>query len=1170
MGLHGGFLVPHIGPALPARQAARQSRPDAKPNVRGRGFLVAFLIVVVAVALYAAAGFLIAPRMVERKLVALADERLGDQLTIEKIRINPFTLSIEILGLQLAERNQPALLAARRLYFNLSLLSSGFGRGWVLSEAQSDGMQVLLEQRKNGRLNLEDLMQRWQDHSPAPKTNTGPPPRFTVRHLLASDGKLTYREVSDRPAATQIVPIRIELENLSTVPDREGRYTVSARFIDGGALSWHGDLTLQPLESEGDVDLQGLKLATAWQFFRDVVRLDEPRGQISVASHYRFTFTDNKPVLALSKLRLDASELNLARDGSHEPMLLLKKLEARDGTFDFTRRSLVIPMVVLTDGSLRVLKDGKGALNWALARTAGSPDTAPDAAAPESVKGRPVASAWNFELREIKLDRVALRYTDLQRPAPLDMQAQSVQGKAALNVVAGTALELQAHDIDLHLQKLRMPLDTPTVQLNEVKLQGGFLDLARHRYGAKEIVANGGTLRLERGPDGTLAIASTFASNADASAQQGPPWNYAIDLARVQGLDVALSDRSFGQPIAYPISGLSARVQNVASAGTKPIAFNASGRLGNGGSIAANGSVATNFSHADAEVKLTAVQLSPLQPLITRYAAVDLVSGTASLSAAVAYKQNGGRRSLSAKGPFELDNIRLNEAGTDTSVLAWKRLSTPEARVTLGPDAVRIKEMVAEAPQIRVEISEEHGLNLAKLLKQQPSPPPATPKTQEQDKQAEFSIRIGELRLRDGTIDYSDHSLVLPFATPITNFEGTAAGLGTGRDRIATLQFAGEIGEFGSAQISGRIDAFAPKTFTDVTAKFENVEMPKLSPYSATFLGRTIASGKLWVNTSLRVNNGELTGGTDVTVHELALGEAVDTPTALKLPLDLAVALLTDSQGVIHTAVPVHGNVNDPKFDIGTVIREAVSDLIKKIVSAPFRALAGLFGGGKKGEDVAAINFDPGSAKLMPSEKEKIENVAKAMDERPQLRLVVQAPYEPDADRRAIQQEQMQREVALALGRTLQPDEKPAVVAFENLATQRALEKLAVKKTDAATVRNWVTQYARKKGSDPKRAGMVLRTTGDPDFYRAMFDWLESKEPVPDAAVQQLAQNRAKSVIEALRSSGVDENRLETAPVKSVSQDQDERIRAALSVEPAQVHGAAPTPERREVAAQAR
>ena len=123
--------------ALPTSQARDTRAWKVMPNIRGRGFLLALLVITVAVALYAAAGFLIAPHVIERKLAALADERLGEKLTVEKIKVNPFALSIEILGLRLTEGNQPAVLAARRLYINLALLSSGFGRGWVLSDAQA-------------------------------------------------------------------------------------------------------------------------------------------------------------------------------------------------------------------------------------------------------------------------------------------------------------------------------------------------------------------------------------------------------------------------------------------------------------------------------------------------------------------------------------------------------------------------------------------------------------------------------------------------------------------------------------------------------------------------------------------------------------------------------------------------------------------------------------------------------------------------------------------------------------------------------------------------------------------------------------------------------------------------------------------------------------------------
>jgi hypothetical protein len=206
-------------------------------------------------------------------------------------------------------------------------------------------------------------MQRWQQRSPPPKA-ADTAPRITIRHLLAADGMLTYQDRSDKTASTQVLPIRIELENLSTLPDREGRYNVSARIIGGGALTWRGDLSLQPLQSEGDLELQSLKLATAWKFIRENVRLGEPDGWLTVASHYRFSYTNSKPNFALSKLRLHASGVKVVREATREPMLVLKTVEVRDGTFDLARRSLVLPVVSLSDGHLGVINDAAGVMNW--------------------------------------------------------------------------------------------------------------------------------------------------------------------------------------------------------------------------------------------------------------------------------------------------------------------------------------------------------------------------------------------------------------------------------------------------------------------------------------------------------------------------------------------------------------------------------------------------------------------------------------------------------------------------------------------------------------------------------------------------------------------------------------------------------------------------------------
>jgi Domain of Unknown Function (DUF748) len=742
-----------------------------------------------------------------------------------------------------------------------------------------------------------------------------------------------------------------------------------------------------------------------------------------------------------------------------------------------------------------------------------------------------------------------VRYQDRRRPKPLAVEAAAMYGTAAVAVIAGASLGVLAHDMNLRLEKLTLPAgDLPAVKLTELRMEGGYVDLSKQALGATRLVVDGGTLLVERGADGAFPIAENFAGNSETPSTQ-PPWSYAVGSVRVQGLDVALSDRGFGKtPIVYQFAGLSATIDNIAGKGDKSIAFKAEARIGSGGSVAASGSAAPNLSRIDAKVKLNGLALTPLQPFITRYASVDLKAGSASATATVAYRRDGGKTSFSASGPFELAKVRLNEAGSGTTVLAWERLSAGDVRLTLGPDRVSIKEIVVEAPQAKIDISEQRELNLLQLFKHEPMRGHQKQRqTNGEAQDSQISVHIGQVRLRDGTVDYSDRSLVLPFSTQVTNFAGTADGIGTNRDRRATLQFEGDIGEFGSAKIDGRIDSFSPKTFAEIHAAFQNVELPDLTPYSATFLGRKIASGKLWLDLKYRIENSQLTGDNDITIRDLRLGEPVDTPTALKLPLDLAVALLTDSEGKIRTAVPVRGDLNNPQFAIGTVIREALGNLIAKIVSSPFRALAGLFGD-NHGKDFGSVEFEPGSAKLMASEKEKLQEVAKAMGERPQLRLVVQAPY-AQTDRAAMKQEMAGREVALALGQSLQPSEKPGPVVFESLATQRALERLLAKKADSNAVRDLVAQDTRRTGQQPKRASPLLRNVGDPEFYKSMYAWLVEAEPVADGSMENLGASRANVVLEALRSAGADSDRLESGAAAASKQKKGKRISADLSFE---------------------
>ena len=222
-----------------------------------------------------------------------------------------------------------------------------------------------------------------------------------------------------------------------------------------------------------------------------------------------------------------------------------------------------------------------------------------------------------------------------------------------------------------------------------------------------------------------------------------------------------------------------------------------------------------------------------------------------------------------------------------------------------------------------------------------------------------------------------------------------------------------------------------------------------------------------------------------------------------------SIALLTDSAGKIDIAMPIRGNVDHPEFSYGHVIRQALFNLLSKIVTAPFRSLGSLFGGNSKNPDI--ILFEPGRSELAPPEQEKIKNLAEALAKREQLKLTVHGGFEPGLDGAAIKRSQLRRTLVQQFSTI------PGPMAFDNAKTQRALEKLG-----KDTVAAFQADYEKNSGHKVKRVNPALALLGqaseDSAFYRALFGHLVETAPLPQAELQALAEQRGLAIVQELTS----------------------------------------------------
>ena len=377
---------------------------------------------------------------------------------------------------------------------------------------------------------------------------------------------------------------------------------------------------------------------------------------------------------------------------------------------------------------------------------------------------------------------------------------------------------------------------------------------------------------------------------------------------------------------------------------------------------------------------------------------------------------------------------------------------------------------------------------------------------------------------------------------------GVVTGLSTDPAATAQVELDGKVDEFGSARVRGSIQPFRATEFTDLKLTFRNLEMANLTPYSGKFAGRRIDSGKLSVDLEYKIKQRQLAGENKFVINTLKLGERVDSPDAMKLPLDLAIALLEDSNGIIDLDLPISGSLDDPQFSYGKIVWKAIVNVLTKLVTAPFRVLGKLLG--VSAEKMESVTFDPGSSTLLPPEQEKLKTLAEAMAKRPALTLTIEPGYDPESDRRALQVQAMRHEVAAGSGIKLAPDEEPGPVDVNTYKVQTWLEDRYAERVGKAEYQKLRASFKAKQkgGANPLTDSVLVerlarsfkaRDTGPVSaFHTELLEQLTQKTAIDDPALVKLAQTRGQAMRASLVKHGLANGRVSvTAAIKQEAKD---------------------------------
>ena len=598
---------------------------------------------------------------------------------------------------------------------------------------------------------------------------------------------------------------------------------------------------------------------------------------------------------------------------------------------------------------------------------------------------------------------------------------------------------------------------------------------------------------------------------AKESAGKEQSWTIALGEADLKDGAVVVRDAANAQPMLLRVNSLQANVREFSFPAKKGGAFpvKLSARVAGAGrsepgSLKYEGTAGLEPLVVNGKVQATALPLHVAQPYLPSNMKMRIVRADGSFHGDVRVAMGDKGPTASVKGNVSLDDVRVRsvsaqaakskaeEAADEASekglslgqgaedLLNWKALGLKGVAVEVVPGkplTVDVAETTLSDFFARIIVQENGRINLQDLQGDEVIElKPADPSVKKAEAPAAAAsqavqvaeavdpmapvIRFGPVNLVRGAMHFTDHFVKPNYSTDLTELSGRLSAFSSlrpaGADSfdMADLQLSGKAEGTASVDVTGKINPLAKPLALDIQARMRDLELPPLSPYSIKYAGHGIERGKLSMDVAYKVDpSGQLTASNKLILNQLAFGDEVKGAPA-SLPVRLAVALLADCNGVIDVELPISGSLNDPQFSLGGVIFKVIGNLIMKAVTAPFSLLTGAFGGG---DEQGAVVFDAGRSTLSKAAQEQLDKTAKALIDRPALKMTVVGWADQEIEQDALKRERLKTMVLAQKRRKVSRDggDVANVISFEP-GEYTELLKETYKRADIKKPRNMV------------------------------------------------------------------------------------------------------------------
>jgi hypothetical protein len=338
---------------------------------------------------------------------------------------------------------------------------------------------------------------------------------------------------------------------------------------------------------------------------------------------------------------------------------------------------------------------------------------------------------------------------------------------------------------------------------------------------------------------------------------------------------------------------------------------------------------------------------------------------------------------LSVSGIGHINGFQLLDT-LQRTILSFNDLAVDIDTFQPEKNMISLNSISLKNPFILFELIDSTNNWLA-LMKKADQPDSLNTESDTTGSSAGISYNIPEVKISGGSILFADKTLGYPFEYKVDSIKLDLAEAPEMAGKVSFNVSAGLNGT-GTFSSEGVLDPENPNNDIDFALEIGQFRMKDMDAYFRHYFGFPVTGGIMNFKTDNKLSTKSLISNNNIYFRRFSLAEKLQSEIKYKVPLRLALGVLSDKDGIIDLKAPVKMKGDDVKIiNLGRIIFRIIGNLFVKAALSPLNLLSGL----NNADPASLKEISLGLTEISPDEKnmKSLDNISGILIKKPLLNV---------------------------------------------------------------------------------------------------------------------------------------------------------------------------------------